>query len=192
MAENIKLNRNGYDKNSYPKVIDTEFRELGVKTIEQQIQDQPSVQEFFNLYNELFYQINALGPTNSHEYLIKSSTEYIGFEENNEIIELLQAEIAALREELLETQKQLATIQIPETEPIQIPSVPDLPDPEPIVVETPPPPPQPSPTPPPTPTNTEKVIKDFETYPRSSNRKRAARLNLSKSFVKDVKKAYNL
>lgn len=192
MAENIKLNRNGYDKNSYPKVIDTEFRELGVKTIEQQIQDQPSVQEFFNLYNELFYQINALGPTNSHEYLIKSSTEYIGFEENNEIIELLQSEIAGLREELLETQKQLATIQIPETEPIQIPSISDIPDPEPTVVETPPSPPQPAPAPPPTPTNTEKVIKDFETYPRSSNNKRAARLNLSKSFIKDVKNAYNL
>ena len=191
MAENIKLNRNGYNKNSYPKVIDTEFRELGIKTIEQQIQEQPSVQEFFNLYNELFYQINALGPTNSHEYLIKSSTEYIGFEENNEIIELLQAEIAALREELLETQKQLAAVQIPEFEPIQIPSIPDIPEPEPIVVE-PPPPPQPAPTPPPTPTNEERVVEDFSKYPRSNNNRRAERLNLSKDFIKDVKKAYDL
>tara|TARA_R110000824_G_scaffold24337_3_gene85895 strand:- start:838 stop:1164 length:327 start_codon:yes stop_codon:yes gene_type:complete len=106
MAENVDLNKEVFNKRDYEKTISTSFTQLGVKTIQEQIDEKPSVQEFFNLYNELFYEINELGSTNSHEFLIKSSTEYIAFDENNEIIEALQKEIADLRAELLEAQKQ--------------------------------------------------------------------------------------
>ncbi len=106
MAENVDLNKEVFNKRDYEKTINTSFTQLGVKTIQEQIDERPSVQEFFDLYNELFYEINELGPTNSHEFLIKSSTEYIAFDENNEIIEALQKEIADLRAELLEAQKQ--------------------------------------------------------------------------------------
>jgi len=106
MAENVDLNKEVFNKRDYEKTISTSFTQLGVKTIQEQIDEKPSVQEFFDLYNELFYEINELGPTNSHEFLIKSSTEYISFDENNEIIEALQKEIADLRAELLEAQKQ--------------------------------------------------------------------------------------
>ena len=106
MAENVDLNKEVFNKRDYEKTITTSFTQLGVKTIQEQIDEKPSVQEFFDLYNELFYEINELGPTNSHEFLIKSSTEYIAFDENNEIIEALQKEIADLRAELLEAQKQ--------------------------------------------------------------------------------------
>lgn len=106
MAENIDLNKEVFNKRDYEKTVNTSFTQLGVKTIQEQIDEKPSVQEFFDLYNELFYEINELGETNSHEFLIKSSTEYISFDENNELIEALQKEIADLREELLEAQKQ--------------------------------------------------------------------------------------
>jgi hypothetical protein len=108
MAENVNLNKEVFSKRDYEKTINTSFTQLGVKTIQEQINDQPTVQEFFDLYNELFYEINELGETNSHEYLIKTSTDYIAFDENNELIESLQKEIAQLREELLETQQQLS------------------------------------------------------------------------------------
>ena len=94
MAEEIKLNKEVFNKRDYVKTIDTSFKELGVPTTQEQIDDTPTVQEFFNLYEELFYEINELGPTNSHEYLIKTSTEYVGFEQNNEIIpKLLKSRI---------------------------------------------------------------------------------------------------
>ena len=111
MANEIKLNKEVYNKRDYVKTIDTSFKELGVQSIQSQIDDQPTVQDFFNLYEELFYEIDELGPTNSHEYLIKTSSEYINFDANDELVEALQQEIADLREELLETQKQLAGIQ---------------------------------------------------------------------------------
>ena len=193
MSNNVQLNRNVYNKNSYTKVIDTEFKELGVKTIQEQIQDQPSVQEFFNMYNELFFQINQFGPE-SHEYLVKTSGEYINFSAENDIVKLLQAEIAGLREQLLEAQKQTAEIanSIPEAPEIPVPEIEDIPEPEPVpnpVVETIT---QPQPEAPVTPNNEERVIEDFEKYPKSTIKKRMNRLNLSRKFIKDVKKDNNL
>ena len=108
MAENINLNKEVFNKRDYTKTISTTFTQLDVKTVQEQIDEQPTVQEFFNLYNELFYEINELGETNSHEYLIKTSSQYIDFSKNDELVEALQREIAQLREELLETQQQLA------------------------------------------------------------------------------------
>lgn len=111
MSESIKLNKQVYNKNNYQKVIDTSFTQLGVKTIQQQLQEQPTVNEFFQMYNDLFYDIPETGETNSHEYLIKKSSEYINFNVNQEEIEALQAEIAQLRIDLLDTQKQLVESQ---------------------------------------------------------------------------------
>jgi hypothetical protein len=111
MSENVNLNKQVYDKNQYTKVIDTSFKELGVQTIQEQLNQQPTVDDFFAMYNELFYNIPELGATNSHEYLIKTSSEYIGFEANQEEILALQAEIAQLRIDLLDTQKQVISLQ---------------------------------------------------------------------------------
>ena len=105
MAEDINLNKEVFNKIEYNKTINTSFTQLGVKTVQEQVNEQPSVQEFFDLYNTLFYQINELGPTNSHEYLVKTSGDYIDFDENNIIIQALQTEIANLRIELLEAQQ---------------------------------------------------------------------------------------
>jgi hypothetical protein len=111
MSENIKLNKQVYNKNDYQKIIDTSFKQLGVQTIQQQLAQQPTVNEFFLMYNDLFYDIPETGDTNSHEYLIKKSSEYIGFDANNEEIQALQAEIAQLRTELLDAQKRIIELQ---------------------------------------------------------------------------------
>ena len=108
MAENINLNKGVFNKRDYQKTINTSFTQLDVQSVQEQLTQQTTVSEFFNLYNELFYEINEIGETNSHEYLIKTSSQYINFNENNELIQALQNEIAQLREELLETQQQLA------------------------------------------------------------------------------------
>jgi len=110
MAENIRLNKNVFNKPQYQKTIDTSFNQLGVKTIQEQLDEQPTVQEFFDMYNQLFYEIPEEGETNSHEYLIKTSGDYIAFDQVNDEITALQAEIATLREELLSTQQESANI----------------------------------------------------------------------------------
>lgn len=101
MGKKIDLQKSKFDKNNYSKVIDNSFNELGVVTPLNEIEAQPTIEEFFETYNELFYQIPQRGEINSHEYLIKQSKEYINFEENLEEIEALRTEIFNLRTENL-------------------------------------------------------------------------------------------
>ena len=102
--ERLDLRKEVFDKRQYIKTIDTRFNEFGSTSITEDLINQPTVQEFFGLYNTLFYDIPALGETNSHEYLTKTSGDYINFENVSEEIAALQAEITQLRSDLLETQ----------------------------------------------------------------------------------------
>jgi len=110
MAQNINFNKNVFNKSQYEKTINTSFSELGVQSVQEQVQNQPTVQEFFKIYNELFYENPEVGDINSHEYLILTSAEYIGYENESEEIQALQREIATLREELLESQNDLVNL----------------------------------------------------------------------------------
>jgi len=100
----IDLKKKGYNKTVYPTIINTRFNELGVTSINTQIELSPTVTDFFNLYNQLFYEIPAYGNSNSHQYLIQTSAEYIDYQANQEEIEALRLEITQLRRELLESQ----------------------------------------------------------------------------------------
>lgn len=111
MSENVNFNKQVYNKNDYQKIIDTSFTQLGVQTIQEQLNVQPTTDEFFAMYNDLFYNINELGNTNSHEYLIKTSSEYINYTDNQILIDALQAEITQLRTELLDSQMQVIELQ---------------------------------------------------------------------------------
>lgn len=97
----IDLKRALYTKDSYNRVIDTEFKNFGVTTYEDDIKKFVSVDEFFEYYNQLFYDIPMSGVSNSHEYLAKRSGEYSEFDKDAEIINALQQEIASLRREIL-------------------------------------------------------------------------------------------
>ena len=112
MAERkIDLKKNVFSKSQYIKTIDTQFSELGVTTLQEDLNSQIDVTQFFQSYNELFYEIPANGDTNSHEYLVKTSGEYIDFDVAQEEIEALRAEIAGLREENLELQVEITKFQ---------------------------------------------------------------------------------
>ena len=108
MEQKVDTRKSVFDKNQYSKTIDTSFKEFGVTTISDDLQSQPTIEQFFELYNQLFYDIPPNGETNSHEFLVQQSGEYINFEANAEEIRALQDEIANLREELLSSQIQIA------------------------------------------------------------------------------------
>jgi len=108
MAQQVKLTKLVYDRNQYKQVIDTSFTQLVQPTTQDTSSALPSVNQFFDYYNQLFFDIPKFGETNSHEYLIKTSTEYIGA--SSEISNELQAlidEVTELRQENLDLQQQL-------------------------------------------------------------------------------------
>jgi paraquat-inducible protein B len=102
--ESIDLRKEVFNKAQYIKTINTSFDQFGATTINEYLEAQVTGEEFFGLYNSLFYDIPALGETNSHDYLVKTSGGYINFDEINEEVKALQAEIAQLRQDLLNAQ----------------------------------------------------------------------------------------
>ena len=64
------------------------------------------VDNFFELYNDLFYDIPKEGENDSHQFLIAQSTEYAGVG-NSEEIEALITEIDNLRAQLLEANEKI-------------------------------------------------------------------------------------
>jgi hypothetical protein len=103
-TRNVDLRKEVFNKPQYEQVIDTSFSQLGIVSVSASAENQISIEEFFGYYNSLFYDIPPTGETNSHEFLVKSSGEYINFDQIAEEIIALQQEIAGLREELLAEQ----------------------------------------------------------------------------------------
>ena len=108
----VNLNRTVFDKRKFNQSVDTEFSQL-VSKPEQKFFD-PSlatVDDFFTLYSNLFFEIPKEGEINSHAYLIRESVEYINFKQINEDIQALLEEITSLRTELLDKNKENLDLQ---------------------------------------------------------------------------------
>ena len=105
----VTLFKQIYDKNQYEKVIDTSFTQLVQPTSSLNIVNPTiSTAEFFQNYQQIFFQIPKFGESNSHEYLIKTSQEYIGSSgANDDTIQALISEITQLRQDNLDLQQQI-------------------------------------------------------------------------------------
>lgn len=104
--ERVRLKKQVYAKNAVDNVINTGFTQLTPQTpIVPEVQP-PNIEEFFTQYSSLFFDIPKFGSTNSHEYLVKTSGEYINATQTNETIQALIEEITQLRQENLELQRQ--------------------------------------------------------------------------------------
>lgn len=123
--QKVDLIRKIYSKTEYPKIIDTKFSQLGVVSLNEQIDNTVTVNQFFEYYNELFYDIPSLGEVNSHEYLIKTSGDYINFDQDSDEIEALRREITQLRRDLLQAQIEKAEALSGEKIDIDINSIDD-------------------------------------------------------------------
>jgi hypothetical protein len=106
---NYKLNKTRYPRSIYPNVIDTTFEQTSPPL---PIQDTVTVEQFFQFYNNLFYDIPADGDVNSHAYLVQKSGDYINFEGTSEDVQVLLDEISALQQENLNLSQQILQLQV--------------------------------------------------------------------------------
>jgi len=105
----IDLKKTAFGKQTYKNVIDTNFNQLVKNESSEVSENNDTVDNFFRLYNLLFYDIPKDGIL-SHKHLIKESTEYVGISENFEDIQVLLDEISQLRTEILEKDKTILTL----------------------------------------------------------------------------------
>jgi hypothetical protein len=100
----VDVKKEVFNKAQYVKTIDTTFAELGVNNLVDDIESTITIEKFFEYYDELFYEIPTLGSNISHEFLVKTSGEYINYDQESDIVKALQEEITSLRQENLELQ----------------------------------------------------------------------------------------
>jgi len=104
----IPIEKQVFDKDTFGKVIDTQFHQL----LNNQAEETPvfTIEEFFQLYEDLFYQIPKEGDTNSHRYILEKEADYLGVIVNQDDIQALLDEITNLRQQVLDTQTALDEI----------------------------------------------------------------------------------
>jgi hypothetical protein len=105
----IPIEKQVFDKNQFGKVINTEFTQL----INQQVEIPTptfTLDDFFTLYDQLFYQIPKEGDTNSHRFILQREADYLGVIIDQDDIQALLDEITALRQQVLDAQTALNEI----------------------------------------------------------------------------------
>jgi hypothetical protein len=108
---NVNLNRQVFDKTKFNETVDTSFTQLVSQPDPTFFNlDLATVEDFFTLYEKFFFQIPKEGEVNSHTYLIKESSDYVGFQANSEDIQALLDEIAQLRQENLSLRQEQISI----------------------------------------------------------------------------------
>lgn len=108
MANDINIQKTVFSTVDFNKVIDNTF-----KTFTQPVpeEDPDTPEELFRLYEKLYYVIDITGEENSHEYLVKKSSELLTFDRVTEDIQPLLDEIAQLREENLTLNQQILDLE---------------------------------------------------------------------------------
>ena len=110
----VKLNRQVFNKDKFNETVDTTFSQLVDNTPPPVFDiNLATIEDFFTLYDNFFFEIPKEGDINSHRFLFKESGDYINAELINEEVQALLQEIVELRQENLELrQEQIAGLDI--------------------------------------------------------------------------------
>lgn len=111
MSSNSKVSlvKEIYGINTYSKVVDTEFREL-VTPVQDTATTELTVDEFFQQYERLFFDIPIEGDINSHKYMIERSQQYLGAGVVDAEKQALIEEINSLRQQIIDLNETYLTI----------------------------------------------------------------------------------
>jgi len=104
----VRLSKSFFNTEQVKKVVDTEFTQI-VPVVPEEVND--TVTELFRLYEKLYFSIPVEGETNSHEYLVRRSSEVVQLEDSEEDIQPFLDEIAQLREQLLLANETILELQ---------------------------------------------------------------------------------
>jgi len=108
MANEVNMQKTVFSTTDFNKVISSAFNTFTQPVPEE---DPDTPEELFRLYEKLYYDIDVTGDINSHEYLVKRSSELLTFDRVTEDIQPLLDEIAQLRQENLGLNQQLLTLE---------------------------------------------------------------------------------
>jgi hypothetical protein len=106
---NVDLVKEIYGINTYSKAINISFSELITPTVPD-TGSVITVDDFFQYYDQLFFNIPVDGTINSHTYLVERSQQYIGGSVIDAEKQALIEEINSLRQQLLDLNQSFTSI----------------------------------------------------------------------------------
>lgn len=106
---NVDLVKEIYGVNTYTKAVNTSFTELITPTVSDTA-SVITVDQFFQYYDDLFFDIPISGSINSHTYLVERSQQYIGGSVIDNEKQALIEEINSLRQQLLDLNQSFTNI----------------------------------------------------------------------------------
>jgi hypothetical protein len=106
---NVEMVKEIYGLNTYSKAINTNFTEL-VSPVQEITASGITVDQFFEYYNQLFFEIPVSGSINSHTYLVETSQQYIGGSVLDAEKQALIEEINSLRQQILDVNQTFTNI----------------------------------------------------------------------------------
>jgi hypothetical protein len=106
----ISFDKSVFSKGEFDKLINKNFNQL-INTISSSEDTSFTLDDFFQIYENLFIQIPKEDDINSHRYMMNRSAEYLGIKLADETdIQALLNEITTLRNDLLVSNKTLAEL----------------------------------------------------------------------------------
>lgn len=103
---NIQIRKQVFNKTDFGKVINTDFTQF-VNIFSEETPPEFTIEDFFILYEKIFYQIPKEGLTNSHRYILEKEAEFLGVIISEDDVQALLDEITALRQQVLDSQQSI-------------------------------------------------------------------------------------
>ena len=110
MDQIVNLQKSIPNKDNLDKLIDRNFK-FFTSTAPVEPNIDAAIQSFFQSYDELYFQIPIEGETNSHEYLVKKSSELYKLDQDTTNLQPLLDEIGDLRVQLLEANNRIFDLE---------------------------------------------------------------------------------
>jgi hypothetical protein len=100
----ILVQKTVFNKDTYDRVVDTQFSQL---INPNDLNESPifTIDDFFELYDQLFFQIPKEGDSNSHQYVLQREADYLGISISQDDVQALLNEITSLRQQVLDAQQ---------------------------------------------------------------------------------------
>ena len=99
----IPVQKTVFGKDAFSKVVNTEFTQLLIQGAADETLSF-TVDDFFELYDQLFYQIPIEGEAGSHRYILQREADFLGVSISQDDVQALLDEITSLRQQILDAQ----------------------------------------------------------------------------------------
>lgn len=110
MAESrsISFDSRALKADDVSNILDRDFKEFGQKKVE----ESRTVEQFFEDYDKLFFEIPIEGETGSHKYLVEQSSQLYELKDNLMDIQPLLDEITQLRSQSIQDQQTIVDLRL--------------------------------------------------------------------------------